>query len=146
VTRNQRVTRVVYGVYVVIVAAFTVSNIVQVAQAVFGERNGPSEAQLPRVGPACAGQLEQQLQAIEKARLLASSEANGDAARARYASERATSRGDLEPICKADPQGVDALAALARLDRMADSQAVRTATELSPVRLAAQSFISGHTK
>jgi hypothetical protein len=152
VTRKQRVTRVVYGVYVVVVAAFVVSNIVQVAGAVFSERGtSPSTDStgmpFPTVGPACAELLEKQLQAIEKARLLASSEPNGEAAKARYAKERSIPpSGELERTCAADPQGIDALAALARLDRVADAHAVRSATELSPVRLAAQSFISGHPR
>lgn len=147
-TRKQRVTRVVYGVYVVVVAAFVVSNIAQVARAVFGGRGEPStEARFPTVGPACAKLLEDQLPAIEQARLLASSEPNGGAAQARYALARSDSRSpELVRTCSADPKGTDALAALARLDRLAESEAVRTASELRPVRLAAQSFISGHPK
>ena len=147
-------TRVVYGVYVVVVAAFVVSNIAQVARAVFGlpatEAAAAEPSRFPKVGAACGELLERQLQAIEKARAAASGEPNGDAAKARYASERSAlgSAGspELERTCSADPGGTDALAALARFDRAAESHSIRLASELTPVRLAAQSFISGHPK
>lgn len=153
-TRKQRVTRVVYGAYVVVVAAFVVSNIAQVASTVFSGREGEggSEAaaadpRFPKVGPACAKLFEEQVQAIEKARQAASSEASAEAAKARYESERSAARSpDLERTCSAEPSGTDALASLARLDRQAESESVRSATELRSVRLAAQSFISGHPK
>ncbi|MBN9165541.1 MAG: hypothetical protein J0I07_31600 [Myxococcales bacterium] len=151
-TRKQRVTRVVYGAYVVVVAAFVVSNIAQVASTVFSGREGGSEAaaadpRFPKVGPACAKLFEEQVQAIEKARQAASSEASAEAAKARYESERSAARSpDLERTCSAEPSGTDALASLARLDRQAESESVRSATELRSVRLAAQSFISGHPK
>lgn len=146
-TRKQRVTRVVYGVYVVVVAAFVVSNIAQVGSALFGANGGGAQAaaaRFPKVNEICAQVIADEVVAIDKALLAASSEPSGEAARARYASERAGRRtSDLERACGADPNGTDALAALARFDRAADSHAVRTATELSPVRLSTQSFIRG---
>ncbi|MDF2698044.1 MAG: hypothetical protein K0S65_6427 [Labilithrix sp.] len=143
-TRKQRVTRVVFGVYVVVVAAFVVSNIAQVASALFGGTAAAAEASGPTVGPACGKSLNDQLVAIDKALLAASSEPNDEAARARYASERRAARSpELEQSCAADPAGTDALAALARFDRAAESHAVRTVTELRSVRMAAQSFIRG---
>ncbi len=144
-------TRVVYGVYVVVVAAFVVSNIAQVARALFGapesEAAAAEPSRFPKVGDACGELLKGQLQAIEKARVSASTEPDGDAAKARYASERSASRPpELDRTCSADPNGTDALAALARYDRAAESNALRLAAELTPVRLSAQSFISGHPK
>ncbi|MBX3264100.1 MAG: hypothetical protein KIS78_14575 [Labilithrix sp.] len=146
--RNKRVTRVVYGVYVVVVAAFVVSNIAQVASALFGEPDGAAAAQsAPKVGPACAKILGEQLAAIEEARQRASAEATAEAAKARYETERSATRSpELERVCSGDPRGDAARASLARLERVAESQAVRTATELRPVRLSAQSFISGHPR
>jgi hypothetical protein len=149
VTRKQRVTRAVYGGYVLLVAAFTVSSITQVARKVFG---GPGEetadSRFPKVGADCGEALRSEIGAIEAARALASLESGGDTAKARYASER-TSRGtmnDLKRRCGTDPHGQEALAALARLDRAAEAHAVRDGSELSPVRLSAQSFISGHPR
>ena len=144
-------TRVVYGVFVVVVAAFVVSNIAQVARAVFGVPDTAAAAadpsRFPKVGAACAELLEAQLRAIDEARAAASTEPNGDAAKARYATLRSAARSaELEQTCSADPSGPDALAALARFDRAAESHAIRLASELTPVRLAAQSFISGHPK
>ncbi|MBX3212993.1 MAG: hypothetical protein KF850_13225 [Labilithrix sp.] len=147
---NKRVTRVVYGVYVVVVAAFVISNIAQVASAVFGEPDSVEAAggpTFPKVGPACAEVLGAEAAAIDEARQAASAEATADAARARYERERSTKRSpELERVCSADPHGIDARASLARLERAAEAQAVRTVTELRPVRLSAQSFISGHPR
>lgn len=149
-TRKQRVTRVVYGAYVVVVAAFVVSNIAQVASAVFGgpeSEAAAAESRFPKVGPACAKLFDEQVQAIEKARQAASSETSAEAAKARYERERGAARSpDVDRTCSAEPSGTDALASLARLDRQAESESVRSANELRSVRLAAQSFISGHPK
>jgi hypothetical protein len=136
VPRKQLVTRLVYGVFVLVVAAFTISNVVQVATVVFAS---PEAA--PKVGPACAVFIEENALAIESALRAALSETDRDAAKARYSSERGHSSGTTK-ACEADPNGPAALAALARLDRAAESQAVRTATDLHSVRVAAQSFIS----
>ena len=151
VIRKQRVTRVVYGVFVVLVAAFVVSSITQVARIVFGEPKSAAaaDARATKVGPECALKVEGQLAAIEQARLAAGTESSGEAATARYARERSASKAageDLERVCARDPHGTEALAALARLDRAAETHAIRDAAELSPVRLAAQSFISGHPR
>ncbi|MBX3199617.1 MAG: hypothetical protein KF894_15890 [Labilithrix sp.] len=147
---NKRVTRVVYGVYVVVVAAFVISNIAQVADAVFGEPDSADAAgspSFPKVGPACAKVLGEQVAAIDGARQAASAETTTDAAKARYDSERSATRStELERACSADPHGTDARASLARLERAAETQALRTVTELRPVRLSAQSFISGHPR
>lgn len=148
VTRKKRVTRVVYGAYVVVVAAFVVSNIAQVARAVFGlpeDAAAAVEPRFPKVGPACGELLAAELRAIDETRVAASGEPSKEAAKARYARERSASGSpELERTCSADPSGTDALAALARFERASESHAVRLAGELTPVRLAAQSFISGH--
>ena len=149
-TRKKRLTRVVYGAYVVLVTAFVVSSISQVASALFGAPKTAAAAEAsPKVGPACAKLLEEHVEAIDRARLAASGEPDDDAARARYAKERAAPPDrdtELERVCSADPHGKGALASLARFDRAAQSHAFRTASELSPVRLGSQSFISGHPR
>jgi hypothetical protein len=148
-TKKQRVTRAVYAAYVVLVALFVVSSVVQIARRVFGGSGSDgvtgSDARFPPVGPACGQVLTDEIQAIESARITASTERGGDAARQRYQSARPS----REPIalvrarCAGDPQETAALAALARFDRAAEAHAVRDATELSPVRQEAQSFIRG---
>ena len=138
-------TRVVYGIYVLIVAAFTVSNIAQVGRQIFGPNGGAAKPESARVEVPCAEQIKAQYQAIELAQVEASMAPDGDTAKQRYASHRELRRSpDLDRVCGADPNGSDALAALARFDRAAGNGAIRTATELSPVRLSTQSFISGH--
>ncbi len=150
-TRKQRVTRVVYGLYVTVVAVFVASNIVQVARVVFASPSGAQRTKTaapapPKVGGACGAALSAEIRAIDAARALALAEPNTEAAEARYATERrspAANADTTDPTraCAHDPHGTDALAALARLDRMAESHAVRAAGELSTVRLTAQSFI-----
>lgn len=140
-------TRLVYGVYVVVVAAFVVSNIVQVARAVFGTGSASATpAPATALKADCERLLKLQATEIDRARVLATEEQSADAARTTYATARKKGReqaAELDRACAGDPRGLDALAALARLDRAAEAHAVRTAAELSPVRLAAHSFISG---
>mgnify|MGYP001062213965 FL=1 len=147
VTGKPRVTRAVYGVFVVLVAAFVLSSTWQVARALFGTPASAAEAEASaKVGPDCAVAIAREIEAIEKARFTASMEPNGDAAQERFDRERRSSTegapdGAPERVCAADPRGTEALAALARLERAARAHAVRDARELRPVRLAAQSFI-----
>jgi hypothetical protein len=148
--KAPRTTRAVYGVYVLGVAAFVISSIVQVGRALFfgtPEPTTTTEAAEKAVGENCARLLEEHDQAIAQARIAASTAPDGDAARALYAKWRLPTKErqpELDQACAGDPHGADALAALARFDRAAESHAVRTASELSPVRLSAQSFIRGH--
>lgn len=136
--QKRHASRAVYGVFVVLVGLFVASSIAQVQRRVFG---APDGAEFP-VGEACASAMEAQMKAIEAARLVASTEADADAAKARYTSERAKA-GAKDTLCLGDPRRDDALAALARLDRASEALAVRSSRELSPVRLAARSFIRG---
>lgn len=139
----------VYGVYVTIVAVFTASNIIQVGRVVFANQASTAEPRAPKVGPACAASLAAEIRAIDTAQARALTEPSTDAAEARYRSERQSptaragqaSTGNPTHTCASEPSGADALAALARLDRIAEAHAVRAAGELSTVRLAAQSFI-----
>jgi hypothetical protein len=153
VTRKQKVTRAVYAAYVILVTAFVGSSIYQVALKVFaGSANGANGAngagaadERPTVGAPCGASLAKEIAAIDAARVAASTEVGLDAAKARYAKERAFSAASGEPrqSCSADPQGEAALAALARLDRASEANAIREGSELSTVRLTAQSFIRG---
>lgn len=138
VTRKQRVTRLVYGVFVVGVGAFILSNVWQVARVTFGE---PTGANFPKVEGACAAAIEKEIAAIDHARVTASGERDGDAARHAYAAARKAEATDVKAACANDPNGVDALAAVGRLDRSAESHAVRDASEIGPMRQSARSFI-----
>lgn len=147
--RKKRVARVVYGAFVIVVAAFVISNIAQVASALFG--SGAAEAAsaggAATVGPACAEELRGAIARVELARAAASTEPNGDAAKARYERERQPPpAADPERACAGEARGHEALAALARLDRAARTRALRDAEQLKTVRRGAQSFISGHTR
>jgi hypothetical protein len=134
------------------VAAFVVSSIYQVGRKVFGEAESEAaaaDARFPKVGPECAAALQLQIGVIDVARTAAGTEPTVEAAKARYASERgveAAKSAQIERACAPEPHRAEALAALARLDRAGESYAVREARELSPVRHALQSFISGHSR
>lgn len=143
-TRKQKVTRAVYAAYVVLVAAFVGASIYQVAQKVFGD-SGSGAAEGPTAGAECSAALAREIAAIDAARITASAEVGLDAAKARYAKERARvgAAAEAKRSCAADPQGEAALAALSRLDRASEAHAVREGIELSTVRLTAQSFIRG---
>lgn len=137
-TRKQVVSRIVYGVFVVIVGAFISSNIWQVAKVTFGEQSG---AAIPKVEAACGAAIEKEIAAIDRARETASAERDGDTARSTYRAARAKESSDVKTACANDPNGVDALAAVGRLDRSAESHAVRDANEIGPMRQSARSFI-----
>jgi hypothetical protein len=148
-THKQRVTRAVYAVYVVLVAAFVASSIFQVARRVFDPRaSADVKGTIPAgVGAECGRALAEAIGAMDTARIAASRENGADAARSRYTSApHGPAPAALEERCRADGEATEALAALARFDRAAEAQAVRDASELSPVRLAAQSFIRGHDR
>ena len=154
---TKRVSRVVYGVYVLVVAAFVVSNISQVAHTLFGSpgRSAPSErTSADALDPACAERAATYIKAIDAARAAAVLETDVEASHVAYAREREAtlSRAGiggpsaLERACERDPRSLDALAAVTRLDRVSESSASRMIDELSPVRTSARSSISGSTR
>ena len=132
------VSRIVYGVFVVGVGAFIWSNIWQVAKVTFGDQ---SRTGFPTVEAACGAAIEREIAAIDRAREAASGERDADSARAAYAATRKKEPSDLKTACATDPNGPDALAAVGRLDRAAESHAVRDANEIGPMRRNARSFI-----
>ena len=130
-------TRVVYGLFVAVVGAFVVSNVWQVARTLFG---GGTD-NYPKVAAACGAAIEQEIAAIERARAAAVHATDADDAKARYATARKGDTIDVAGICSGDPSGIDAVAAVQRLDRAAESHAARDASEIGPVRQGARSFI-----
>lgn len=134
----------VYGAFVLGVAAFVVSSIQQVAGQVFLSPKDEGEAQIhPKVATDCESALRLEIEAIEKARIAASRELNPENARATYAALRPPASPPIEvkTACAKDPNGLAATAALVRLDRAAETHAFSESNDLRAVRLAAQSFI-----
>jgi hypothetical protein len=129
------VNRVLYGAFITGVAAFIVSNVWQVGVTIFGDQNRDD---FPKVGEACGAAIEQEIAAIDKGRSAAALEKDAESAKSRFA---ARPKIDLKAACSGDPNGVDALAAVERLDRSAESHVVRDANEIGPVRQGARSFI-----
>jgi hypothetical protein len=129
---SRRISRIVYGAFTLFLAVFVASNVVQVARRVFGEADD-----VARVDGPCAAAIENEMRAIDAARMAATTELGAEEARTRYARER-RSVTPASAICKDQDE---ALAALARFDRASEALAIRTSSELRPVRLAAQSFI-----
>jgi hypothetical protein len=135
---NKRLNRVVYGVFITIAAVFIVSSTIQVASAVF---RSPLEA--PKVGAPCGAYIAALIAGVDAAIEAAASAADGEEAKKRYLESRriVDRQASGERTCAEDPHGGEALAAVARYDRAAETFAARRGTELSPVRLRAQSFI-----
>lgn len=130
-------TRVVYGLFVALVAVFIASNVWQVARTLFF---GGTET-YPKVAAACGAAIDHEIEAIERARAAAVHATDADDAKARYATARKSDAIDVAGICSGDPSGIDAVAAIQRLDRAAESHAARAASEIGPVRQSARSFI-----
>lgn len=116
---DKRVTRLLFGAFVLLTGAFVVSTIVQVATAVFGTHD--------RVGPACGAGLDSLARAVE------SGEGEKKKAWERYP--------EVAKTCETDPQGQGALAALARYERAASRASRKRDGDLVPVRRAVDSFI-----
>lgn len=139
---NKLVTRLVYGTFIGVTAAFVIATVVQVAQKLFGGDDRPM------VSAACGAAVRSLASAVDRGLGAAATASNGDEAAQRYASARKPewpeeneAPADAERSCAGDPAGTDALAALVRLDRAAASAVRRSSSELAPVRREVDSFI-----
>ncbi len=144
----KRTTRIVYGVFIAGVGAFVASCIWQVAFAVFAG-GGAAEPTSLKVERACADGIEELILGVDVALAGVAVGGHEQEARRSYATARDTKwtrRAEIEQACANDPNGKDALAAVARYDRAAEATIVRQANELTLVRNQAQSFISGHRR
>ncbi len=137
--KSRRTTRAVYAVYIALTAAFVISNIWQVGLTLFGDAPHEAVAQ----GPCRAG-IEELSGALDRA-AKAAVEARDDAdAERRYSEARRPEWDRYEEVrraCAAQPRGVDAMAALTRLERAHRSAVGRSAAALAPVRREVDSFI-----
>ncbi len=148
---SKRSSRVVYGVYVLVVAAFVVSNIAQVSTTLFASTAITESTATSALDPACAQRAAAAIKAIDAARAVAVTETDVEAARATYAREREAAlaraglggQAEFERACQRDPRGLDTVAAVTRFDRVSESAAARMTDQLSPVRSSARSSISG---
>ena len=136
---NKRVTRAVYASFITLAAAFIAVSVYDVAIALFGKQ------ERPHVSAACGVGLRALVDAVDRAAGAAAAAANPDDARRRYAEaknpEWSARKDEITRTCEADPNGAAALAAVARLDRAAETWIQRKGAELSPVRHEVDSFI-----
>lgn len=129
--------RAVYGVFIAFATVFIVTSTVQVALAVFGEK-----AEAPKVTDRCGAHIAALIAAIDGAIDAAASAPDAEEGKKRYLASRTSHDGAApKSSCSEDPHGAEALAAVARYDRAAETFAARRGSELNPVRLRAQSFI-----
>jgi hypothetical protein len=143
VAQNRRITRALYAVFVTGSAAFILSSVYQIAAAVFLPPKDASGAHA-RVGSACAAGIRELASGVDHALSAAGSTPNASDPGAAYATARDASwakKDDLLRPCESDPVGPEAMAALARLDRMAESNVRRQSSEFVPVRREVDSFI-----
>lgn len=136
---DKRTTRLVYGPFVAFTAVFVGSLIVEVASQVFSD--GPPSGAL---SAACARGVRDLEEAVNVAIPAGLSGADVDDAVARYRrtrDERWASRDAIAATCAGEPRGVEALAAVARMDRQAEAVVRKQTVELRAVRREVDSFI-----
>ena len=143
----KRITSVVYAVFVIAAAAFVISSTVQIAIGVLSEPAPGAAAPAPvPVPPACAEGVRTLAVAVDRGVAAAAAATDRADAERRYRAARspeweAPKHGELVQACAGDSRGIDAVAAVARLDRAAEGAIRRQTDELGPVRRAVDSFI-----
>ena len=143
----KRISSAIYGVFSVGAAAFVVSSTLQIASAVLSEPapGAAAPAAVP-VPPACAESVRTLAVAVDRGVTAAATATDRGDAERRYRTARnpewdAPKHGELVQACAGDSRGIDAVAAVARLDRAAEGAIRRQTDELGPVRRAVDSFI-----
>lgn len=136
---NKRLNRVIYGVFVTITTVFVLTSTVQVSSAVFSSNESVTPE--AKVGERCGAAIATLIQGVDDALAAAGASAAEEAKRRYLEKRREVPREEAERACADDPHGAEALAAVARYDRAAETFAARRGSELSPVRVRAQSFI-----
>lgn len=141
--RARRITRIVYGVYIVLLGTFVVSNIAQVFRVLYFGPESERNARAVQAEP-CRRELTTLADGLERATIEAASARDAAKAEASYHEKRAALSPaflSAERACAAETNGPEALAAMTRLDRAAEATARRRGEALAPVRREVDSFI-----
>lgn len=141
---DKRVTRLVYGAFVAVTTVFVGSLIVEVASQVFADA-----PRIEALSPDCARGVRDLYQGVNQGipAGLAAEDVEEAVTRYRTARDEAwKKKDDITTTCAAEPRGADALAAVARLDRQAETVVRRQTVELRAVRREVDSFIRGSSK
>lgn len=137
--RKRRITRALYGSYILITALFVISNVRQVGTTLFG---APPPGPLAD-GP-CATGISELAAALDRgARAAVGARDDGDAEQ-RYLAGRLPEWDRAEAVkaaCTTESRGTEAFAALARLERAQRSAVGKRAAAVAPVRREVDSFI-----
>lgn len=143
----KRITSAIYAVFTLLAAAFVISSTYQIAVAVLAEP-APGEAAPPpvAVGPACSDGVRSLAGAVDRGVAAAAAATDRTDAERRYRAARSPEwdearQRELVGPCAGDARGLDAVAAVTRLDRAAEGAIRRQTDELGPVRRAVDSFI-----
>lgn len=139
---HQRVSRVVYGFYVIFTAVFVGGLIYEVAVQVFAGDAPKTQA----LAADCARGVRTLEGAVNRgiAAGLGGEDGDVDIAVSRYRGTRDEEWKRMDAVasaCASEPRGKEALAALARLDRQAEGVVRRQTAELRAVRRELDSFI-----
>jgi hypothetical protein len=143
----KQITSAIYGVFAVLASAFVVSSTVQIASSVLAEPSPGAAAPAPVPVPkACAEGVRSLAVAVDRGVGAAASATDRADGERRYRAARspewdAPKHAELVQPCAGDSRGIDAVAAVARLDRAAEGAIRRQTDELGPVRRAVDSFI-----
>lgn len=143
----KRVTSAIYAVFTVVAAAFVVSSTYQLAVAVLAEPapGGPAPVAV-NLAPACADAVRSLAVAVDRGVAAAAGATDQGDAERRYRAARLpeweeSKQRELVQPCAAEARGLDAVAAVSRLDRAAEGAIRHQTDELGPVRRAVDSFI-----
>jgi hypothetical protein len=143
----KRISSAVYAVFSLVAAAFVISSTWQIAVAVLSEPAPGTAAPAPvPAPPACAQGVRSLALAVDRGVAAAAAATDQGDAERRYHTARspewdAPKHEELVLACAGDARGIDAVAAVARLDRAAVGAIRRQTDELGPVRRAVDSFI-----
>lgn len=140
--RARRMTRLVYGAFIVLLTTFVLSNIGQVVHVLYFEPEAANARAI--TNEPCKKSLEAVASGLENAVAAAAAARNADAAESAYRAKKTEITphwSEAERSCASAKNGPEALAAMTRLDRAAEATARRRGEALAPVRREVDSFI-----
>lgn len=140
----RRLTLALYAAFIAVTAAFIVALIWQVASALYGAGSTGDAASRSLPEGRCRAGLVALRERIESAATAAATEHTDEDAMRAYHGVLGSDDprwAEVRGACQGVPHGPEATAALARLDRAAESVVRRKSSALAPVRREVDSFI-----
>jgi hypothetical protein len=141
--RARRIRSTVYGVFLAFASAFVLWSAKLLIWPLFG-LDTPAERRAAPAGVACAEQIRSLVRALDRA-MAAASASRGQAEASAMFRAALSPEWDGEEssrrACAADPNGLDAYAALMRLRRAEEGFVERQVVEIDPLRREVQAHL-----